>query len=76
MALKSEVTILFADIVASTELFDLLGESQARETINYCLHIMRRAVLDNNGTVVKTIGDEILATFSMADEALEAAQQM
>lgn len=76
MALKSEVSILFADIVASTELFELLGESQARETINYCLHIMRRAVLDNNGTVIKTIGDEILATFSMADEAVDAAQQM
>jgi len=76
MVLKSEVSILFADIVASTELFDLLGESQARETINYCLHLMRRAVLDHSGNVIKTIGDEILATFVSADEAVEAAQQM
>ena len=76
MVLQSEVSIVFADIVASTELFDLLGESQARETINYCLHIMSRSVLDNNGTVIKTIGDEILATFPSADDAIEAAQQM
>jgi len=76
MVLQSEVSIVFADIVASTELFDLLGESQARETINYCLHIMRRAVLDNNGTVIKTIGDEILATFVDPDEAVEASQHM
>jgi len=76
MVLKSEVSIVFADIVASTELFDLLGESQARETINYCLHIMSRSVLDNNGQVIKTIGDEILATFQHPDDAIEASQQM
>ena len=76
MVLQSEVSIVFADIVASTELFDLLGESQARETINYCLHIMSRSVLDNNGRVVKTIGDEILATFPHPDDALQASQQM
>ena len=76
MALQSEVSIVFADIVSSTELFDLLGESQARETINYCLHLMQRSVLDHNGTVIKTIGDEILATFPSADDAVEACQQM
>ena len=76
MVLQSEVSIVFADIVASTELFDLLGESQARETINYCLHIMSRSVLDNNGSVIKTIGDEILATFPHPDDAIEASQQM
>ena len=76
MVLKSELSIVFADIVASTELFDLLGESQARETINYCLHIMSRSVLDNNGSVIKTIGDEILATFQHPDDAVEASQQM
>ncbi len=76
MVLQSEVSIVFADIVASTELFDLLGESQARETINYCLHIMSRAVLDNDGSVIKTIGDEILATFNSPDDAIEASQQM
>jgi hypothetical protein len=37
---------------------------------------MSRAVLDCNGTVVKTIGDEILATFPSPDDAIEAAQQM
>jgi len=73
---QSEVSIVFADIVSSTSLFELLGETNARETINYCLQIMRRAVLDHNGTVIKTIGDELLSTFPDPDRAVDAAQQM
>lgn len=73
---KLDATVMFADIVSSTSLFELLGETHARETINFCLQMMRRAVLDHKGTVIKTIGDELLSVFSDPNEAVNAAQQM
>jgi len=75
-SVQNDLAVVFADIVSSTTLFELLGQNNARETINYCLQIMRRAVLDNDGDVVKTIGDEILCTFKEPDRAIDAAQQM
>lgn len=74
--LQFDATVMFADIVSSTSLFELLGETHARETINFCLQIMRRAVLDYRGTVIKTIGDELLSIFPDPDAAINAAQQM
>jgi len=41
-----------------------------------CVEIMRSATELHEGTVIKTIGDEIMATFPTADEALNAASQM
>lgn len=71
-----EASVMFADIVSSTSLFELLGETHARETINFCLQMMRRAVLDHRGTVIKTIGDELMSVFKDPNDALYAAQQM
>ncbi len=37
---------------------------------------MRTATEQNRGTVIKTMGDEVMATFPTADDALNAAAQM
>src|SRR5260370_27365465 len=37
---------------------------------------MRAATDENHGTVIKTMGDEVMATFPTADDALNAAAQM
>jgi hypothetical protein len=37
---------------------------------------MREATEQHNGTVIKTIGDEVMSTFPTADDALNAAGQM
>jgi hypothetical protein len=37
---------------------------------------MRRATEINRGTVIKTIGDEVMSTFAAADDAMAAARQM
>ena len=74
--IQLDASIMFADIVSSTSLFELLGETHARETINFCLQMMRRAVLDHSGTVIKTIGDELMSMFNDPNDALNAAQQM
>lgn len=71
-----ELAILFADVVGSTRLFEELGDVRARDTIATCIEVMRTATEEHNGTVIKTMGDEVMATFPSADEALSAAAQM
>jgi class 3 adenylate cyclase len=71
-----EVAILFADVVGSTQLYDQLGDELARQMVGRSLDIMREATETNGGTVIKTMGDEIMATFPAADDAMSAARQM
>jgi Adenylate cyclase, family 3 (some proteins contain HAMP domain) len=73
---ETEVAILFADVVGSTRLYELLGDNRARELILVCIEVMREATERNRGTVVKTIGDEILAIFPTVDDALNAGGEM
>lgn len=71
-----ELAILFADVVGSTHIYEVMGDARARDMILICVDIMRSATELHEGTVIKTIGDEIMATFPTADEALNAASQM
>jgi adenylate cyclase len=71
-----ELAILFADVVGSTRLYDLMGDVRAREMVAICIEVMRSATEQRQGTVIKTMGDEVMATFPGADAALNAAAQM
>jgi adenylate cyclase len=71
-----ELAILFADVVGSTRLFETLGDQRARAMVAICIDVMRTATEQHHGTVIKTIGDEVMATFPTADDALNAAGQM
>jgi len=76
MAQDLEVAILFADVVGSTQLYDKFGDTKASETVARCLDIMKDATYQFSGTVIKTIGDEVMSTFPTVDEAMGAASQM
>ena len=76
MAKDLEVAILFADVVGSTQLYEKFGDTKASETVAICLDIMKDATFQFNGTVIKTIGDEVMSTFETADEAMGAAVMM
>jgi len=71
-----ELAILFADVVGSTRIYEVMGDLRARDMILTCVEIMRSATEQNHGTVIKTIGDEIMATFPTANDALNAASRM
>jgi len=71
-----EVAILFADVVGSTQLYEQLGDIKARQMVGRCLDIMREATEGNQGTVIKTMGDEVMSTFPTADDAMNAARRM
>jgi class 3 adenylate cyclase len=76
MAKDQEVAILFADVVGSTQLYEQFGDSKASETVAICLDVMKDATHQFNGTVIKTIGDEVMSTFPTVDEAMAAASLM
>ena len=71
-----ELAILFADVVGSTRLYESLGDVRARDTVGHCIDVMRQATENNSGTVIKTMGDEVMSSFPTADEALNAGSQM
>jgi adenylate cyclase len=71
-----EVAILFADVVGSTRLYEQLGDLRARDMVAICIEVMRTATEQHHGTVIKTMGDEVMSTFPTADDALDAAAQM
>jgi adenylate cyclase len=76
MAKDLEVAILFADVVGSTQLYDQFGDTKASETVAHCLEVMKDATHQFDGTVIKTIGDEVMSTFPTVDDAMSAASQM
>jgi class 3 adenylate cyclase len=76
MAKDLEVAIVFADVVGSTQLYDKFGDTKASETVAQCLDIMKDATYQFNGTVIKTIGDEVMSTFGTVDDAMGAAVMM
>jgi len=71
-----QLAVLFADIVGSTRLYERLGDAAARELIAASLELMREATESRGGTVIKTMGDEIMATFAEPDEAIAAAARI
>jgi adenylate cyclase len=72
----NHLTILFADIAGSTRLYDTFGDFKARELISDCLSQLKELAIENDGTVIKTIGDEVMCTFSTPNHAAETARQM
>ncbi|RPI13301.1 MAG: adenylate/guanylate cyclase domain-containing protein [Lysobacterales bacterium] len=76
MITETEVAVLFADVVGSTRLYESLGDQAARDKIVACVAVMCEATSRNRGSVIKTIGDEILAIFPTADDAVNAAAEM
>jgi len=70
------LAILFADISGSTRLYDTLGDRRAREMVARCLALMTVKLAAHRGSLIKTIGDEIMCTFPEAANALQAACDM
>ena len=72
----TNIAILFADISGSTRLYEILGDVAARSKVADCLEMLTDVITRHNGTVIKTIGDEIMCTFPDAEEAAAAACEM
>lgn len=73
-------TVVFTDIVGSTELAARLGDSEWRKLLDQHDQAARRIAAEQRGRVVKSTGDGVLATFDgparAARFAAEFAQQV
>lgn len=67
---------MFADIAGSTKLYDTLGDQPARAKVAATIETMSEITRQNKGTVIKTIGDEVMCTFPTAEDAGTAAWEM
>lgn len=69
-------TILFTDIVSSTEMTSRFGDDAAMAMLSVHDHIVRTAVGGNKGREVKHTGDGIMAAFHSAACAVRSACQI
>lgn len=74
-ATDENLTIYFADIGGSTALYEALGNEQASVLIIQALEDMSASVRRNDGRVLRTVGDEVLATFPSPDQAVKCARE-
>ncbi len=70
------VTILFTDLVGSTELLGALGEDGAERLRREHFRLLRDAAAERGGEEIKTIGDSLMVAFTSPAEAVACAVDM
>jgi len=69
-------TVLFTDIVGSTQLAQELGDSRWRNLLTKHHAIVRRSLKQHGGREIDTAGDGFLATFDQPTDAIACATEM
>ncbi len=70
------VTILFTDLVGSTELLQKAGDEQAQRIFKAHHRLLREAVESHGGHEVKWLGDGLMVAFNSAADAVKCAIAM
>ncbi len=68
--------VLFTDLRGSTAMYHGLGDAPAYARVRDHFTVLSDAVRAQHGTVVKTIGDAVMATFTLVEEGLAAVREM
>ncbi|NJL96165.1 MAG: adenylate/guanylate cyclase domain-containing protein [Anaerolineae bacterium] len=66
------LALMFTDITGSTALYQRLGDVRAYNLVRDHFSVLFREIEANNGTIVKTIGDAVMAAFLTPEDALRA----
>jgi len=69
-------TLLFTDIVSSTELAHRVGDAAALELLRQHDRVIRQAIEAHDGRVVKHTGDGFLASFASAARGVASAAEI
>lgn len=72
----SRVALLFTDLTNSTALYRELGDAAAFRMVQDHFELLAKEVAARGGTVVKTIGDAVMAVFDDDRPAVDAALAM
>ena len=73
---SENVSVLFTDIVGSTELSQHVSPDVANQVRRMHFSILRQAIAEANGTEVKTLGDGLMVVFGSASAAMVCAVAM
>ena len=68
--------VLFTDLRGSTAMYCGFGDAPAYSLVRDHFHVLEESIKPNHGTIVKTLGDAVMAVFSQVDEALSAVRDM
>lgn len=68
--------VLFADVSNSTRIYEALGDTHALSVISHLFGLLENCVAKHSGSVVKTIGDAMVCSFSEPNAAMRAACEM
>jgi class 3 adenylate cyclase len=72
----ASLTVLFTDLKGSTELYERVGDLAAYDLVRAHFKVLFDVVRAESGSVVKTIGDAVMATFPSAEYGVNAALRM
>jgi class 3 adenylate cyclase len=70
------LTLLFTDLRDSTQFYERVGDASAYGCVRRHFDFLGRYIADNNGSIVKTIGDAVMAAFYTPEDAVRAAVQI
>ena len=67
------IALLFTDLKGSTAMYGRIGDASAYGLVREHFAAITTTVRDHNGTIVKTIGDAVMAAFPDPKDAIRAA---
>lgn len=69
----STLTVMFTDLKDSTRLYEEIGDSLAYADVKRHFDYLEKQISTHHGSIVKTIGDSVMAVFIKNEDALDAA---
>jgi adenylate cyclase len=72
----ARVTLLFSDLTGSTALYSEVGDAEAFRFVDDHFDILKLRIEANQGTIIKTMGDAIMASFVDEQAAVRASSEL
>jgi class 3 adenylate cyclase len=69
----ASTAVLFSDLTGSTALYSKAGDAAAFRLVDDHFDVLRKAIDESGGTVVKTMGDAVMAAFGDVGRCVRAA---
>lgn len=69
----ANVVLLFSDLTGSTALYSEIGDAAAFRVVDDHFDVLRAAIEREGGTIIKTMGDAVMASFVDLSAAVRAA---
>src|SRR3546814_11411860 len=69
----AQVTLMFTDLKGSTALYERIGDARAYHLVREHFAFLAELVREQDGAIVKTVGDAVMAAFADPAAAVRAA---